>query len=67
MSTKLTKTQQVYKLLSTGKNIKLATVAKKLYSSDDTTSQHNARRIINYLKDNYDIERVAEGTYKMYK
>lgn len=67
MSTKLTKTQQVYKLLSTGKNVKLATLAKKLYSSDDTTSKHNARRIVNYLKGDYDIELVAEGTYKMYK
>ena len=67
MSTKvLTKTQKVYNMLSTGKAVKLATVAKKLYGDDNLTSKSNARRIINTLKDNsdLDIELVAEGTYK---
>lgn len=65
MSTKvLTKTQKVSNMLATGKNVKLSTAAKKLYGSDDATSQENARRIINSLKDTYDIELVAEGTYR---
>ena len=51
-------------MLATGKNVKLSTAAKKLYGSDDATSQENARRIINSLKDTYDIELVAEGTYR---
>lgn len=65
MSTKvLTKTQKVSNMLASGKNVKLSTAAKKLYGSDDATSQENARRIINSLKDTYDIELVAEGTYR---
>ena len=65
MSTKvLTKTQKVSNMLATGKNVKLSTVAKKLYGKDDSVSKHNARRIINSLKDTYEIELVAEGTYK---
>lgn len=65
MSTKvLTKTQKVSNMLASGKNVKLATAAKKLYGSDDATSQENARRIINSLKDTYDIELVAAGTYR---
>lgn len=67
MSTKvLSKTQKVYNMLSTGKAVKLSTVAKKLYGCDDHTSKDNARRIINTLKDNSDlnIELVATGTYK---
>lgn len=65
MSTKvLTKTQKVSNMLATGKNVKLSTVAKKLYGSDDVTSQDNARRIINSLKGTYDIELVATGTYR---
>lgn len=67
MSTKvLTKTQKVYNMLATGKNVKLSTVAKKLYGSDDYTSKDNARRIINELRYNsdLDVELVAEGTYK---
>ena len=65
MSSKtLTKTQKVYNMLATGKSVRLSTVAKKLYGSDDATSQDNARRIINNLKSEFDIERVAEGTYK---
>jgi len=65
MSTKvLTKTQKVYNMLATGKNVKLSTVAKKLYGSDDATCQDNARRIINRLKGSYDIELVATGTYR---
>jgi len=65
MSTKvLTKTQKVSNMLASGKNVKLSTVAKKLYGSDDATSQDNARRIINSLKDTYDIELVAAGTYR---
>lgn len=67
MSTKvLTKTQKVYNMLSTGKNVKLSTVAKKLYGSDDYTSKDNARRIINELKYNSDLDvvLVSEGTYK---
>ena len=65
MSTKvLTKTQKVSNMLASGKSVKLSTAAKKLYGSDDATSQENARRIINSLKDTYDIELVAEGTYR---
>ena len=67
MSTKvLSKTQKVYNMLSSGKAVKLSTVAKKLYGCDDETSKSNARRIINTLKDNsdLDIELVATGTYK---
>lgn len=68
MSTKvLTKTQKVSNMLATGKNVKLSTVAKKLYGSDDSTCQDNARRIINYLKGSYDIELVATGTYRLSK
>ena len=65
MSTKvLTKTQKVYNMLSTGKSVKLSSVAKKLYGNTDFTSQSNARRIINSLKDQLDIELVSTGTYK---
>lgn len=67
MSTKvLSKTQKVYNMLSSGKAVKLSTVAKKLYGADDQVSKSNARRIINTLKDNsdLDIELVATGTYK---
>jgi len=67
MSTKvLTKTQKVYNMLATGKNVKLSTVAKKLYGSDDHTSKDNARRVINYIKSNsdLDVELVSTGTYK---
>jgi len=67
MSTKvLTKTQKVYNMLATGKNVKLSTVAKKLYGSDDYTSKDNARRIINEIRYNSDLDvaLVAEGTYK---
>ena len=65
MTTKvLTKTQKVYNMLATGKNVKLSTLAKKLYGSDDAISQDNARRIINRLKGSYDIELVATGTYR---
>lgn len=66
MSTKvLTKTQKVSNMLASGKAVKLSTVAKKLYGDDSTTSQDNARRIINSLKDTYDIELVSKGTYKI--
>lgn len=65
MSTKvLTKTQKVYNMLATGKPVKVVTAAKKLYGSDDATSVSNARRIINSLKGEFDIELVAEGTYQ---
>ena len=67
MSTKvLTKTQKVYNMLATGKAVKLSTAAKKLYGSDDATSQDNARRIITQLKNtsDLDIELVSTGTYK---
>lgn len=65
MSTKtLTKTQKVYNMLKGGKAVKVSTVAKKLYGNDDSTNIGNARRIINSLKDEFDIELVAEGTYK---
>lgn len=65
MSTKvLTKTQKVYNALATGKNVKLSTLAKKLYGTDDVTARHNARRIINSLKESFDIELVSEGTYR---
>lgn len=65
MSSKvLTKTQKVYNMLSSGKAVKLSTVAKKLYGSDDTTSQDNARRIINSLKKNFKVKLVSTGTYK---
>lgn len=65
MSTKvLSKTQKVSNMLATGKAVKLSTVAKRLYGDDSITSQDNARRIINSLKDTYDIELVSKGTYK---
>lgn len=65
MSTKtLTKTQKVYNMLKGGKNVKVSTVAKKLYGSDDITSVSNARRIINSLKDELSVELVSTGTYR---
>lgn len=67
MSTKvLTKTQKVYNMLATGKAVKLSTVAKKLYGSDDSVTRDNARRIITELKNNSDleVELVATGTYQ---
>lgn len=65
MSTKvLTKTQKVSNMLATGKAVKLSSVAKKLYGNTDATSQENARRIINSLKDTYDIELVGIATYQ---
>ena len=65
MSTKvLTKTQKVYNMLSSGKNVKVSTVAKKLYGSDDSTCVSNARRIINSLKGTLDVELVSTGTYR---
>lgn len=65
MSTKvLTKTQKVYNMLATGKAVKLSTAAKKLYGTSDATAQDNARRIINSLKDQFDVELVATGTYQ---
>lgn len=62
----LTKTQKVYNMLSSGKAVKVSTIAKKLYGSDDTDSLSNARRIISTLRSNsdLDIELVATGTYK---
>lgn len=60
----LSKTQKIYNMLATGKPVKLVTAAKRLYGSDDVTAQDNARRIINSLKSEFDIERVAEGTYQ---
>lgn len=67
MTKVLTKTQKVSNMLATGKAVKLSTVAKRIYGSDDATSQENARRFINSLKDTYDIELVGVGTYKAYK
>ena len=65
MSTKtLTKTQKVYNMLNTGKAVKVSTVAKKLYGNTDTTSVSNARRIINSLKDELNVELVSTGTYQ---
>lgn len=66
MTKTLTKTQKVYNMLSSGKAVKLSTVAKKLYGSDDATSRDNARRIINDIKYNsdLDVELVSTGTYK---
>jgi len=65
MSSKvLTKTQKVYNMLATGKPVKLTTAAKKLYGSDDYTNQQNARRLINSLKSEFDIERIDTGVYK---
>ena len=51
-------------MLKGGKNVKVSTVAKKLYGSDDTTSVSNARRIINSLKDELSVELVSTGTYR---
>lgn len=65
MATKvLTKTAKVFNMLSSGKAVKVSTVAKKLYGTTDSTSINNARRIINSLKGELDVELVAEGTYK---
>ena len=65
MSSKvLTKTQKVANMLATGKPVKLSTAAKRLYGDDSATAQDNARRIINSLKDTYNVELVAVGTYK---
>lgn len=67
MSTKvLTKTQKVYNMLSTGRSVKLSTAAKKLYGTDDVVTRDNARRLINDLKQNSDlnIKLVAKNTYK---
>lgn len=67
MTKVLTKTQKVSNMLATGKAVKLSTVAKRIYGSDDATSQENARRFINSLRDTYNIELVGVGTYKAYK
>ena len=65
MSSKtLTKTQKVYNMLNSGKAVKVSTVAKKLYGSTDSTSVSNARRIINSLKDELNVELVGTGTYQ---
>lgn len=65
MSSKvLTKTQKVYNMLSSGKAVKVSTVAKKLYGDTDSTSISNARRIINSLKDELSVELVGTGTYQ---
>ena len=65
MTKALTKTQKVYNMLVTGKNVKLSTVAKRLYGKDDFTSQDNARRIINSLKETLSVTLVDKGTYKV--
>lgn len=67
MTKTLTKIQKVSNMLATGKAVKLSTVAKRIYGSDDTTSQENARRLINSLKDTYWIDLVGVGTYKAHK
>lgn len=67
MTKTLTKMQKVSNMLATGKAVKLSTVAKRIYGSDDATSQENARRFINSLKDTYNIELVGVGTYKAHK
>ena len=64
MSKVLTKTQKVYNMLSSGKAVKVSTVAKKLYGNADSTSVSNARRIINSLKDELSVELVSTGTYQ---
>lgn len=64
MSKVLTKTQKVYNMLSSGKAVKVSTVAKKLYGNTDSTSVSNARRIINSLKDELSVELVSTGTYQ---
>lgn len=64
MTKVLTKTQKVSNMLNSGKAVKLTTVAKRLYGNDDAKSQDNARRIINSLKDTYNIELVSTGTYR---
>lgn len=64
MTKVLTKTQKVSNMLNSGKAVKLTTVAKRLYGNDDAKSQDNARRIINSLKDTYNIKLVSTGTYR---
>lgn len=66
MTKVLTKTQKVYNALSTGKVVKLDTLAKKLYGNTEESSKNNTRRFINHLKDTSDlkIRLVAEGAYQ---
>lgn len=66
MTKVLTKTQKVYNALSSGKAVKLSSLAKKLYGNTEESSRNNTRRFINHLKDTSDlkIKLISEGTYQ---
>ena len=63
---KKTNKEKVFNLLSSGKKVKLSTLAKKLYNSIDNNSLDNARRVVNHLKDDgLKVKLIDVGTYQV--